>query len=244
MPIENQRLKQAREELKLTQSAMGEALEMTSTADIERGKMRIPGRAVMLLLQKYQINPLWLYGESEKKILNTQQAHTLPHAITVEADGQENILLVPAKAAAGYGENIGDAEYVSSLPTFGIPLPEYRHASFRGFQITGDSMTPLVYPDDWVLTRAVNSMDEVKDGNIYVIIEQNSIRLKQIKKSKDKLTLISLNPDYAPTTVATSEILEIWEYFACISSGTDRLASMPTLEDIYTELQDIKKKIN
>ncbi len=243
IPTENQRLKQVREELGLTQTAMGQSLDMTSTADIERGKMRIPGQAVMLLLEQYQINPLWLYGVSERKKLDVLKPHTLPQAITVDTEGRENILLVPAKAAAGYGDNIGDAEYVSSLPSFGIPLPEYRDSSYRGFEISGDSMTPLVYPSDWVITRAVESLDDVRDGGIYVIIEQSSIRLKKVQKKPNHLSLISLNPDYPPVEVALSDVLEIWEYRACISAGTQRIDHLPTLEDIYSELQDIKQKL-
>ena len=64
--------------------------------------------------------------------------------VTVDQAGKENIVLVSAKAAAGYPNNIGDAQWFESLPAFTIPLPEYRNATFSGFQVDGDSMTPAL----------------------------------------------------------------------------------------------------
>ncbi len=240
--IENQRLKQVREELGMTQTAMGTALELSgSTADIERGRMRVPGRAVMLLLQKYTISPLWLYGESAQKYLTGTEVTTMPRVISVDTEGDENIIMVQAKAAAGYGQNIADEEYIAELPSFRLPLPEYRGASFRGFQISGDSMQPLVRPDDWVLSRAVDSIDDVRDGGIYIIVEAESIRLKQVRKSDDHLSLISLNPDYPPTEVLLDEVLEIWEYYASISTSVEADDTLSSLSQIQQELHEIKK---
>ncbi len=241
---ENQRLKQIREELGLTQAAMGESLALkSSTADIERGRMRVPGKVVMLLLQKYRINPLWLYGESHKQYLDAQTPNTMPQVITVAQDGDENIVMVQSKAAAGYGQNIQDEEYIAELPSFRIPLPEYRNASFRGFQITGDSMLPLVQSGDWVITKAVESIEDIHDLNMYIIVEADSIRLKKIKKLEDRLQLISLNPDYPPTEVLMEEVLEIWAFHSRISTNTDWTDSTPTLQGIQQELQEIKRRL-
>ena len=115
LSAEHYRLREVREGLGLTQTEFGKILGLkSSTADIERGKTRITGRIVMLLFKNWNINPVWLYGDTDKKYSVQQTTDVLPKAITVDKDGSENILLVNEKASAGYGANIG--EHLCSHP--------------------------------------------------------------------------------------------------------------------------------
>jgi transcriptional regulator with XRE-family HTH domain len=244
LSIEAQRIKTIRESLKMTQIQFAEELGIKSTSvEMERGRTRITGEVVMQLLEKYNVNPLWLYGRSKKKHLNPNHTDVIPKVISINAEGNENIVLVNAKASAGYGSNLGDEQYYEKLPTFNLPLPEYRNSSFRGFQIVGDSMLPLVQTNDWVLGEAVSSIDDIKNGDYYIIVEDKSIRLKKIEKLNNELKLISLNPDYVTTTVLIEDIVEIWKYHSKISFGTSDAQSSYTIENLYKELQDIKKKL-
>ncbi|MGI9526281.1 MAG: LexA family transcriptional regulator [Weeksellaceae bacterium] len=245
IPVENQRLKQLRQEFNLTQAEFAEVLgESQSTADMERGKTKLSGKVVMTLLKQYDINPLWLYDESDKKYLKAYDADPLPKTITVNEDGHENILLVSQKAAAGYAVNMHDSSYLQNLPAFGFPLPAYRNASFRGFEITGDSMVPLVQSGDWVLAKAVSSMSDIINNNIYVVVEPDNIRLKKVQllDKERKARLISLNPEYDPTLIPLENILEMWEYHSRISFGIDKIQGL-TLQKVYDEVKEIRRKI-
>ena len=114
MPIEEEfrRFKQIREELNMTQASFAEELGISATtADIERGRTRIPGHVVKELLRKYHINPLWLFGDSSQKYLHAGSLAVQPKVVTVDQAGNDNIVLVSAKAAAGYPGNIGDAQW-------------------------------------------------------------------------------------------------------------------------------------
>ncbi len=245
LAIEYIRFKQIREELKFTQAEFGRQLGLSSsTADIERGKIRILGKTVEELLKQYKVNPLWLYGESDRKYLEPDGVNVMPKVISVNAQEEENILMVPAKAAAGYGHNIADENYMQELPSFSFPLAEYRNASFRGFQIMGDSMIPLVYSGDWVLAKAVEDLKEVINNQVYVVVESDSIRLKKIEKNieENSLRLISLNPEYAPTTTSTENILEMWQYHSKISFGIDRIKGL-SLQSLQEDIQEIKERL-
>lgn len=218
-----QRFKSVRKELGLTQSQMADKINAgKSTADIERGKLKISGAHVIALMEQYNINPLWLFGKSKQKYM---QAHKvpkgLPQVITVDQDNNENVLLVTAKAAAGYADNIRDEQYYQSLPAFSIPLPEFRNASFRGFQISGDSMVPLVNEQDWVLAKAVDQLHNLKSGKVYVFVEQESIRLKQYEWNEASQTheLHSFNAAYPPVALNLEDVLECWEYHSKITVG-------------------------
>jgi transcriptional regulator with XRE-family HTH domain len=242
---EFKRFKQIREELKLTQAVFAEELGIGSTtADIERGRTRIPGHAVKELLKKYHINPLWLFGESGQKYLRAEVS-VGPKVITVDGSGKENIVLVNAKAAAGYPLNIGDAQWFESLPAFGIPLPEYRNATFRGFQVDGDSMKPVLQSGEWILGRALDDWDNLGRNKMYVVVTADSILVKKIQKDAATtfVNLISLNPDYAPIRLDRSEIREMWQVNSKLSFDLEADFQNVSLQSLHQEMKELKEEV-
>ena len=246
LSIELQRFKQVREELNLTQSAFAEILGISGSAsDIERGRTKLPGWAVMKLLQEYHVNPLWLYGKSDKKYLNPNTTDVMPKVITVDNTGNENILMVNAKAAAGYPDNIRDQNWFEELPAFSIPLDRYRNASFRSFQVEGDSMLPVLKPGEWVMGKAVSSLDDVPDGAICVFILSDSVLVKKLQKdSQNKdLSLISLNPEYPAIKLKTHQLQELWQVNSKITFDLESNINNFFLQQIQQSIEELKDEV-
>ncbi|AXT51282.1 XRE family transcriptional regulator [Aquimarina sp. BL5] len=219
-----QRFKSIREENHFTQSDFARILNIkNSTADIERGKTKISGKVVSKLLQEFGVNPLWLFGESEQKRIQLHNGDVAPKIVTVDSENNENIVLVNVKAAAGYPHNVQDVDWYQQLPAFDIPLPEYRNATYRGFQVEGDSMLPVLEPKEWVIGRAVNNLSELRSNALYVVVLQDSVVVKKVRKNEDSsvLTLISLNVDYLPYTIQTHQVVEVWEVNSKLSFNID-----------------------
>ena len=248
MPIEEEfkRFKQIREELNFTQSAFAEQIGAgVTTADIERGRTRIPGQVVKELLKQYHINPLWLFGESEQKHLHPGQVSTGPNVITVDNTGKENIVLVSARAAAGYPHNIGDAQWFESLPAFTIPLPEYRNASFRGFQVDGNSMAPVLHSGEWIVSKAVDDWENLSSKRMYVVVTADSILVKKIKKDNKStfVNLISINPEYDPIRLDRSEIRELWQVNSKITFDLEADMQDVSLHNIHQQMKELKEEV-
>lgn len=248
MPIDEEykRFKQIREELGFTQAGFAEQIGAgATTADIERGKTRIPGQVVKELLKQFHINPLWLFGESDQKLLHPSEIRTSPVIITVDNTGKENIILVSAKAAAGYPHNIGDAQWFESLPAFSIPLPEYRNASFRGFQVDGDSMSPALHSGEWIVAKAIHNWDNLAKSGMYVVVTEDSILVKKIQQEKDAshIMLVSLNPEYVPIRLDISEIREIWQVNSKIAFDLEADVNTQSLHGIYQEMKALKEEV-
>ena len=248
MSIEEEfrRFKQIREELKLTQATFAEELGIgTTTADIERGRTRIPGYAVKELLKKYHINPLWLFGESSQKYLRAEEVTMSPRVVTVNNEGAENIVLVNAKAAAGYPMNIGDAQWFESLPAFSIPLPEYRNATFRGFQVEGESMLPVLHSGEWIVGKAVDDWDNLSTSRMYVVVTADSILVKKIRKDNGStsINLISLNPEYSPIQIDRSEIRELWQVNSKLSFDLEADFQNVSLYSLQQEMRELKEEV-
>ena len=248
LSIQARRFKKVREELNFTQQAFAELLEIgSSTADIERGKTRISGKVVTELLERFQINPLWLFGKSITQYIDVSGGNVSPKVITVDKNDEETILLVNQKAAAGYPHNIQDTEWYDSLPGFTIPLPQYRNATYRGFQVEGDSMLPNIRPNEWVLGRAVSSIAEADNSRIYIVVLQDSVLVKKLQKihgNNQKVRLISLNTEYLPIDVDISSIQELWLVNSKLSFGVDAPDDSSLLRELQQSMRELKGQIN
>lgn len=246
-PIEVIRFKALREELRYTQQAFAELLEIPSTtADIERGKSKISGKVVAALMKHFHINPLWLFGESKDKYLKkTETLDVFPKVITLNSQSTENIVLVNEKAAAGYPQNIQDPGWYEQLPAFDLPLPQFRNATYRGFQVEGDSMLPRIQPGDWVIGRAVTSLDEVIDSRVYVVVLSDSLLVKKIQKvpGKYKLKLISFNESYLPVEISFSEIQELWLVNSKLTFGIENSEESSLLRELKESMKELKSHL-
>ena len=169
-------------------------------------------------------------------------------ALTVDRDQNENIELVPQKAAAGYLNGYADPEYLEELPKFRLPMLG-SSGTFRAFEIAGDSMLPIAsgtvivgrYVDDWL---------NLKDGTPCIIVSgKEGIVFKRVfNRLKDDamLALHSDNPLYSPYQIDVEDVVEIWEAKAYISStfpiadlSLTRLASI--VLDLQQQVSTMKK---
>ncbi|MGS2763275.1 XRE family transcriptional regulator [Sinomicrobium sp. M5D2P9] len=243
---EIRRFKMLRRELDLTQQAFAERLGIrNSTADIERGKTRISGEVVAALLEQFGINPLWLFGKSEQKYLRPAEQSILPKVVTLNSSENENIVLVNIKASAGYAHNLQDPEWYESLPAFDLPLPEYRNASYRGFQVEGNSMYPVLHSGEWVIARAEEKLSGIKENQLYVIVLPDTVVVKKVLVSGEKLRLISINPEYPVIETNTGDVQEIWQVVSKISGELDIPSNNlgTWAEEIKSELKEIRERL-
>ncbi|MEM6866739.1 MAG: helix-turn-helix transcriptional regulator, partial [Bacteroidota bacterium] len=66
------RFTEIRRDKGFTQAEFASLLGISNTtADIERGRTKLSGKVVAELLKQFKINPLWLFGESDEKYLET-----------------------------------------------------------------------------------------------------------------------------------------------------------------------------
>ncbi len=247
LPVEAIRFKSLREELRYTQQAFAELLQIpTTTADIERGKTKISGHVVIGLMKHFQINPLWLFGESKEKYIKKPPHDILPKVISINSETNENILLVNEKAAAGYPHNIQDPQWYERLPAFDLPLPQFRNATYRGFQVEGDSMLPTIKPGEWVIGKAMSSFNEIINNRVYVVVLSDSILVKKIQKhsEKNKLKLISFNEGYLPVEINFSEVQEIWLVNSKLSFGIEDASESNLLKELKESMRDLKNQLN
>lgn len=235
-----------RRELGHTQAEFAALLGVSNTtADIERGRTKLSGKVVCELLKQFKINPLWLFGESEQQYLETSNSSVIPKVVTVDAAANDNMVLVNAKAAAGYPQNIADTSWYEQLPAFDLPIPEFRNATYRGFQVEGDSMLPNLHPGEWVLARAIEHIDYVSANKMYVVVLQDSVMVKKVEKrpNSNNITLVSLNETYPPYDIKPFQIQEIWEVSSKITFNVDATTDSGLLRQLQESMQELKNQL-
>ncbi|QLG47316.1 XRE family transcriptional regulator [Costertonia aggregata] len=235
-----------RRELGYTQAEFAKLLGISNTtADIERGRTKLSGRVVAELLKQFKINPLWLFGESENQYLETSKTSVIPKVVTIDSSENENMVLVNAKAAAGYPQNIQDTSWYEQLPAFDLPIPEFRNATYRGFQIEGESMLPNLKPGEWVLAKATEHIDDVNPNKMYVVVLLDAVLVKKIerKPNSNNITLVSLNETYPPYEIKPFQIQEIWQISSKITFGEDATTEKGLLKQLQESMDELKSQL-
>jgi transcriptional regulator with XRE-family HTH domain len=160
------------------------------------------------------------------------------------------IHFVPIKAAAGYLAGYADSEFIDELNTFTLPM--LAGGNYRAFEIIGDSMLPT--PSGSIIVgEKVDAIEDVKNNMPYIVVSRNEgIVYKRViknNKAKNKVSLVSDNPQYQPYMVNVEDIVELWQAQSVISKVTvqqrwdmDSLANM--VNTFQNQVSSLKKKMN
>jgi transcriptional regulator with XRE-family HTH domain len=160
------------------------------------------------------------------------------------------IHFVPIKAAAGYLAGYADTEFIDELNTFTLPM--LSGGNYRAFEIIGDSMLPT--PSGSIIVgEKVDTMEDIKNNMAYIVVSRNEgivyKRVVKNNKAKNKLTLVSDNPQYQPYQVNADDVVELWQAQSVISKVTvQQRWDVNALANLVSNLQDqvstMKKKMN
>lgn len=170
--------------------------------------------------------------------------------LTIAADesDRENITMVGQKASAGYLNGFADPEYMESLPQFHIPVLS-RSVTYRAFELSGDSMLPLV-AGTVVIGSYIEQLRDIKSGKTYVLVTSSEgvvyKRVFNYLEENGKLFLVSDNEHYKPYEVKAEDVVEIWEAKAFISTDFPNpkdKAKPVSLDDISQMILELKSEI-
>lgn len=244
------------EEFKLNNYSFSKRIGVTSTTvdsivngrpqpDGTRKKTK-PGYDVLkAIIEEFDIDPDFLFGKSTQMLKvassNSPSYSGMPQVIAVNQTGNENVVYVPIKARAGYLNGYGDADYIETLPSFN--MPHLTNGSYRCFEVYGNSMVRTFFDGDLVFGKYVESLSDIKDGRIYVIVSKNDgIVLKRVInriEERGKLILKSdnKNGNYPTYTIDAEEVMEVW-YVTMFASK-----QMPEPVDVYDRLHELESQL-
>lgn len=135
-------------------------------------------------------------------------------------NGPMMVPLVPIAAQAGYAQHCYDMSYIEKLETYPIlPGVDPHGASWRYFQIRGESMEPTFKNGQYILASQVIKDDwrNIENSYVYVIITADGVIIKRLfkVKGKDYWAVISDNPDevkYPQFKLYVKDVVELWKF--------------------------------
>lgn len=197
------RIKERREELKMTQQELADRLgyrNKSSIAKIETGTNDIVQSKVVEFA----------------KVLDTTVADLMGWTVTEEAANVVSTLATKALKESKKGVSIKVLGRVAA----GVPIEAVediidteeiteelaKTGEFFGLQLHGNSMEPRMCEGDVVIVR---KQDDAESGDIVIaMINGDDATCKRLRKYRDGIELISNNPSYEPMFFSNQDVQE------------------------------------
>ena len=163
-----------------------------------------------------------------------------PKIITIDSQGEENIIYVPVKARAGYMLGYGDPQFIQSLSAY--RLPGYTNGTYRIFEVEGHSMFPTLQDADRVIARWAD-ISEVRDDRVYVLVTRTQgVLIKRLinRHHEGKIIVKSDNNHAGEFPTIVMEVDEVAEIWYVVERWTRQL---PGPGEIYKRLVNIEAEL-
>jgi transcriptional regulator with XRE-family HTH domain len=250
-------LKFLRKKKTWTQLELAECLHIKRSliGAYEEGRAR-PTYEVLYNLSKYfkysidelitkdlrQTERIALFSDEQLQNIDVTGKNLRVLAITVDKKDNENIEMVPAKAAAGYLTGYADPTFIQELTKFRLPfLPA---GTFRAFEIKGDSMLPI-QPGSVIVGEYIDNWKHIKDGHTYIILTKHDgiVFKRMFNQVEENGTLIlrSDNTSYPAYPIKIEEVLEVWK--AVLNISYMNKGGEISYQNILQLMQELKKDV-
>jgi len=226
---------------------MGIKRSLVGAYEEERADPRLDVLEIVSELFKLSLDELLL-----KDLSNQSGSYLSKRRQQKMASAERNLIhFVPVKAAAGYLAGYADSDFIDELNTFTLPM--LSSGNYRAFEIIGDSMLPTPSGSIIVGEKVDNNLESIKNNQAYIVVSRNEgivyKRIVKNNKAKNKLTLISDNPQFQPYQVNAEDIIELWHAQMVLSKVSQQQRwDMNSLADMVSNLQSqvssLKKKMN
>ena len=198
----NERLKQLREELELSQAKFAQkaGLAPTTLNNIELNRGRITPEIAKKIEDVFGVNLRWLLLDENPKFINKKNIEEIP---------DEDKLKVPLDyentGSCGCGAFINDLSCPDYIYLSRFWIKNILRASIQDLMIifaNGDSMEDTIQDGDMLLVD--KTQREPRNG-VYLIRFHNELFVKRIQ-ILHKVALKSDNPHYDPIEIETSDL--------------------------------------
>ncbi|RLP55499.1 MAG: helix-turn-helix domain-containing protein [Ketobacter sp.] len=246
------RLIKLRELLSLSQKDFSDSIGITQGAlsRLETGKSKLSLDTLTQISQVFNINCNWLINGQGNQFLsgnkNNSESERKQSVITRDINDSILIPMIKEEAQAGYIKNCQDVEYLKTLDVYKIP--GYEEGNYRLFEISGDSMTPTIYPREIVVSEFIDDWDKIENGSICIVISEEGIIAKRVyfyEEDKGFLILKSDNAEFKTYSLPLSEVIELWKIQAKITSVfvKNHLVDANKMEALESDIKTLKEQV-
>jgi transcriptional regulator with XRE-family HTH domain len=180
-------------------------------------------------------------NDKTKGLITSKSLQVTDDLLQLNTVQSKNNILVPVAAYGGY---LGEwtQEYISQDLVY-IKIPGEPHQA-RTFEVSGDSMEPVICHGDYVVCRRCDQLNNIKIGRIYVIISAlYGISVKYIYHGTGYIVMEPANlTSHQATLLDYADIKEIWEVVLRVTGDIKTTEDEPVRSRIATIEQYLYKQ--
>lgn len=147
------------------------------------------------------------------------------------------IKLIEKQGQAHYFLSREDQQYLAGLPNITLPMLNVDLGTYRAFEVADDAMLP-VEPGTVVVGRREDNLQNLRDGQVYVVITREGILLRMVYnriQEDGALLLHATHSSYKNITLSVlGKEVEVWEVLYYISQqipfGTAKHKEGPSMD--------------
>ncbi|MDH3648217.1 MAG: helix-turn-helix domain-containing protein [Saprospiraceae bacterium] len=242
-------LKTLRKQYYSTQEEMAQALGLKKStyASYENDDGNTPPAKTLYTIAKLFAVPMDTLFDLDYRTLDRNKAVKISEReiyfpVSVDLAGSELIDVVPSdhQAQAGYLSEYSDPSYIRSLPKISWDMGTHEVGTKRIFQISGDSMIPI--PSGSFILTAKTDYEDLVSNDAYILITQNDILFKRVRKEAKHLQLLSDNSIYPQQLIEADEVLQYWKALKVILDMPKK--PLITIDQIHATVQDTNQKVS
>lgn len=193
----------------------------SNLGDIKANRRSVTLEILNRAYERFGINSSYVItGKGEafhQKGKNKDAATEVVVVATQDTTGNVTVPLINHKAAANYLSGYDSQEWFEAQESLQLPSYMLKDGLCYAVQVSGESMEPTLYEDDWVICRLLDKSDYryINDGAVYLVVSQEmGIQVKRIKNRLQQygtIRCISDNPKHQPYELQEQEILQLWK---------------------------------
>ncbi len=169
------------------------------------------------LLEHYGISPEFMMSGSGP-VFETERTHRLPDSeASFPSPGKYGAIMYTSKSAlAGSGVNASSQDWEQSGNPSSFSIPGVGGTGLFALKVEGESMTPVMNPEDIIICEKVDYLQGLRNNEICVVCHNGDVWVKYVQTIKQggqivKLKLISENKfEFDPFEVNVDESTSIF----------------------------------
>lgn len=221
-------------------------------SEMVAGRRDAPVDLIEKSVLTYRFNPVFLFTGHGNHFSNPVEDDGLRLrnlSVITDQQGEERIVHVPYPAQAGYGRLLDDPVFMTELPSYQLPDPQFRSGTYRSFEVAGTSMEPTFMPNDIVIAAFIEPRfweQAIKSNQIYIIVTKKDVVIKRINnriKEKKCIECCSDNRTFETYPIEVDEVQEVWKARVKLTSHIDMPATHIHTDAISEQLRAQQKML-
>ena len=218
-------------------------------SEIIKGRREVSTELLRKAVEKYKINPVYIYTGSGPMFMTDEERQNFKVlTIVTNPQEEEQILHVPTQASSSYASSIDNPDFIGALTSFTLPDYKYKTNCHRCFEVNDDSMEQSLFEGDKVICSFIQPnfwQTAIKINYVYTFVTHNEVLIRRVTnrlEESNQLELTGDNDFYEPTTIAITDIREIW----LVKSKLCTYLATPAGErqKLNTEIKELRQTIN